>query len=218
MGQIAPDPIAAYIAGLHGPAEPLIEEVEAAGRAAGLPLVDPSTARLLRSLVIATDARQVLEIGTAIGYSALWMGLVLPEEGRLISLEIDPERAATARRYVERAGLGSRVSVIVGDAARLLHKLAGPFDLVFQDGAKRLYEPLLDGLIALLRPGGVLITDNVLWNGEVVPGFIEHPTRDAADARAIQQYNERLSRETRLTTVFLPVGDGVALSVRVDER
>lgn len=218
MGQIVPEPVLAYIGSLHGRPDPLIQEVEEAGRAAGLPLVQPPTAQLLRALVMATGATHVLEIGTAIGYSALWMASAMPEDGRLITLELDAERAATARRYFERAGLASRVSVIVGDAARYLHKVSGPFDVIFQDGSKRLYEPLLDRLIALLRPRGVLVTDNVLWHGEVVPGFVDTPSRDAADTEAIRRYNERLSRETRLTTVFLPVGDGVALSVRTDDR
>ena len=96
-----------------------------------------------------------------------------------------------------------------------MHKVAGPFDLIFQDGDKRLYEPLLDPLIAHLRPGGVLVSDNVLWDGEVIDGFVETPRHDAATTDAIRAYNRRLAAETRLLTTFLPVGDGVALSVRI---
>ncbi len=176
MRQVVPAPVGRYLEALHGPVDPLLETVRAEGLAAGLPLVEPDTARLLRSLVIATGAKKILEIGTAIGYSALWMAQALPPDGQLISLEIDQSRAATARANIERAGLATTISVIVGDASRFLHKVAGPFDLIFQDGDKTLYEPLLDRLVDHLRPGGVLVTDNVLWDGEVVEGFIDDAT------------------------------------------
>ncbi len=215
MRQILAAPLGRYLADLHPPVDPLIDAIRAEGLAAGLPLVEPETGRLLRSLVVSLHARAVLEIGTAIGYSALWMAQALEPEGRLISLELDAGRAATARRNIERAQLTDTVSVIVGDAARFVHKVAGPFDLIFQDGDKRLYEPLLDPLIAHLRPGGVLVSDNVLWDGEVIDGFVETPRHDAATTDAIRAYNRRLAAETRLLTTFLPVGDGVALSVRI---
>jgi predicted O-methyltransferase YrrM len=122
--------------------------------------------------------------------------------------------AAAPRRNLERAGVGHRVHVIVGDAARFLHKVSGPFDLVFQDGAKQQYEPLLDRLVDAMRPGGVLVSDNVLWHGEAVPGFVPEPKRNAADTEAIRSYNRRLADHPRLFTAFLPVGDGVALSMK----
>jgi caffeoyl-CoA O-methyltransferase len=216
MRQILPRPLGHYLADLHPPVDPLLEQIRAEGLAAGLPLVEPDTARLLRGLVMATGARRVLEIGTAIGYSAVWMGQVLPADGLLISMEIDAERAGVARRNFERAGLADRASVIVGDAARFLHKVKGPFDVIFQDGDKQLYESLLPALVDHLRPGGLLVTDNVLWDGEVIEGFVAAPRHDAASTDAIRAYNRRLASEPRLLTTFLPVGDGVALSVRVD--
>ena len=215
MRQILAAPLARYLADLQPPVDPLIEEIRAEGLAAGLPLVEPETGRLLRGLTTALKARAVLEIGTAIGYSALWMAQALETGGRLISLEMDPTRAATARKNIERASLSEIVSVIVGDASRFVHKVGGPFDLIFQDGDKRLYEPLLETLIGLLRPGGVLLTDNVLWDGEVIEGFVEAPRHDQASTEALRSYNRRLTAETRLLTTFLPIGDGVALSVRI---
>ena len=218
MRQILAPPLGRYLAELHGSVDPLLDEIRAEGLAAGLPLVEPETARLLRSLTIALDAHAVLELGTAIGYSALWMAQALRPGGRLISLELDPARAATARTNFARAGLSDTVSVIVGDAARFVHKVSGPFDLIFQDGDKGQYEPLLDALVALLRPGGVLVTDNVLWDGEVIEGFVDVPRHDAASTDAIRAYNRRLATEPRLLTTILPLGDGVALSVRIPEE
>jgi predicted O-methyltransferase YrrM len=215
MRQILAAPLGRYLAELHGSVDPLIDEIRAQGTAAGLPLVESETGRLLRALVIALNARTVLEIGTAIGYSALWMGQALEPGARLISLELDAARAATARKNIERAGLSDTVSVIVGDASRFVHKVAGPFDLIFQDGDKLLYEPLLETLIGHLRPGGVLVTDNVLWDGEVIEGFVGARRHDQASTDAIRAYNCRLAAESRLLTTFLPLGDGVALSVRI---
>jgi predicted O-methyltransferase YrrM len=215
MRQILAPSLTQYLGELHASVDPLLDAVRSEGLAAGLPLVEPDTARLLRSLVIARGARAVLEIGTAIGYSALWMAPAMPPGGRLISMEVDESRAATARRNFERAGLSDTVSVIVGDASRYVHKVAGPFDLIFQDGDKQLYEPLLDRLIDHLPHGGLLVTDNVLWDGEVIEGFVSQPRHDKASTEAIRAYNRRLAREPRLLTTFLPLGDGVALSVKV---
>jgi predicted O-methyltransferase YrrM len=214
MRQILEAPLRDYLSDLHRPVDPLVDEIRAEGVAAGLPLVEPETGRLLRSLIHALKARAVLEIGTAVGYSAIWMAQALEPGSRLISLELDAMRAATARRNIERAQLSEIASVIVGDAFRFVHKVAGPFDLIFQDGDKLLYEPLLDSLIAHLRPGGVLVTDNVLWDGEVIDGFVQTRRHDDASTEAIRAYNRRLAVEKRLLTTFLPLGDGVALSVR----
>lgn len=215
MRQTIAPPVLAYLDRHHPPLEPVLETIRAEGLAAGLPLVDAATARLLRALVISLDARRILEVGTAIGYSATCMALVLPAGGQLLTIEMDAERAATARQNFARAGVDGKVHVIVGDAARFLHKVAGPFDLIFQDGSKQLYEPLLDRLVGHLRPGGVLVTDNVLWHGEVVEGFVDPPVRDAGDTAAIRAYNARLADDSRLFTTFLPLGDGVALSVKL---
>ncbi len=217
MGQIVHDVVEAYLDGLNARGDAVLRAIEEEGRDKGLPLVQPASARLLRALVIASGARHVLEVGTCIGYSAIWMAQALPAEGRLITLENDADRAAVARSNIERAGLAERVSVIVGDASRYLHKVAGPFDVVFQDSDKKLYEPMLDRLVTLLRPGGVLATDNVLWNGEVVEGYVSPPRRDPEDTAALRRYNTLLASDTRLLTTFLPVGDGVALSVKLGD-
>ena len=96
----------------------------------------------------------------------------------------------------------------------MLAKISGPFDLVFQDGDKGLYLPLLDRLVELLRPRGLLVTDNVLWDGEVVPGLVDPPIRDPGDTRAIAEYNEQLSNHPQLMTALVPLRDGLAISVK----
>ena len=107
-----------------------------------------------------------------------------------------------------------RVSVVTGDAQLKIAKVSGPFDLIFQDGDKKLYTPLLDRLVGLLRPGGLLITDNVLWDGEVVPGFQQAPRQRPDDTRAIIEYNQRLAAHPQLVTSIVPLRDGVSISVK----
>jgi predicted O-methyltransferase YrrM len=214
MGAIVPDAVEQYLRGLNRNSDAVLDEVARAGAAQDLPLIDAEVGALLRVLVLATGAKRLLEIGTAIGYSGIWLAGALPANGMLLTMERDPDRAFIARENFARAGLASRANVIAGDAQRMIAKVAGPFDLIFQDGDKRLYVPMLDRLVELLRPGGLLVTDNVLWAGEVVPGFVNRAERDAADTQAIADYNERLNAHPRLATATIPLRDGVAVSVK----
>ena len=215
MGQIVPDAVERYLASLNHAGDPVLTDIAHAGARDDLPLVDAEVGVLLRVLALATRATRVLEIGTAIGYSGLWMAGALPDDGMLITMEVDEGRAKIAREHFSRAGLAGRVNVIVGDAQRMLHKVAGPFDLIFQDGDKKQYLPMLDPLVALLRPGGLLVTDNVLWSGDVVPGFAATPHhRNPDDAAAITNYNEAIHSHPSLLTSLVPLRDGVAISVK----
>jgi predicted O-methyltransferase YrrM len=214
MGQIVPDAIERYLSGLNRFSDPVLDDIARENEARGLPLVDAEVGALLRVMATTIGAARILEIGTAIGYSGIWLAGALPADGMLLTLEMDEERAREARGNFARAGLADRVSVIVGDAKLKVAKVSGPFDLIFQDGDKMLYTPLLDRLVALLRPGGLLVTDNVLWDGEVAPEFTETPHRDAAVTRAIVEYNERVASHPQLTTVIVPLRDGVSISVK----
>ncbi len=215
MGQIVPDLVERYLASLNHLSDPVLDEIARTGRAQKLPLVDAEVGAFLRVLATAIGATRILEIGTAIGYSGTWLAGALPPGGLLLTMELDPERARIARENFARAGVADRANVMVGDASLLLAKVAGPFDLIFQDGGdKTQYVALVDRLVDLLRPKGLLVTDNVLWNGEVVPGFVETPSRKDADTRAIAAYNERINTHPRLMTSTLPLRDGVSISVK----
>jgi predicted O-methyltransferase YrrM len=214
MGKIVPGAVERYLSGLNRHIDAVLEDVAGQGKAQDLPLVDAEVGALLQVLARAVNATRILEIGTAIGYSGIWLARALPPHGMLLTMEMNGERARAARANFERAGLAARTSVIVGDAQRMLAKVSGPFDLIFQDGDKLQYEPMLDRLVDLLRPGGLLVTDNVLWDGEVVPGFVAAPQRDAADTRAISAYNDRINAHPRLMTATVPLRDGLAIAVR----
>lgn len=218
MGQIVPDLVEQYLSGLNHARDSVLDDIARTGDGADLPLIDAEVGALLRVLATAIGASRILEVGTCIGYSGIWLARALPPGGMLITMEKDPQRAQTAKSNFERAGVADRVSVLVGDAQLKLVKVSGPFDLIFQDGAKPLYNPLLDPLVALLRPGGLLVTDNVLWDGEVVPGYVASPRRNEEDTRAIAEYNRRITTHPQLLTAIVPLRDGVAISVKTGSR
>ena len=192
----------------------MLDEIEAQGLRMKLPIVSREVGVLLEVLARAARARRILEIGTAIGYSALWLARALPPDGRLLTIERDPERAAIARAHFERAAIAGRATVLVGDASRLLAKVAGPFDLVFNDGDKQAYGPLHDRIVELLRPAGILVVDNVLWGGDVVSMSTGTDDSRADLGAAIARYNTRLASDDRLITSVIPLRDGLAVAVK----
>lgn len=157
------------------------------------------TAALLQTLALAGGARRILEIGTGDGRFTLSLAAALPPDGMMISMEADAALAGRARSQLAAAGYADRVSVMVGEAARFLHKIAGPFDLIVQGGAQAVDEARHERLVALLRPNGVLVTDNIGGNGDSDP---------------VVAFRHRLAADPRLQTSFLPVGGGVAISVK----
>ena len=214
MGQVVPDAVEQYLSSLNHQADDVLKDIARSGGEQDLPLVDAEVGVLLRVLATSVRAKRILEIGTAIGYSGIWLAGALPGDGTLLTMEMDEQRAQQARGHFARAGLSDRVSVIIGDAQRMLAKVSGPFDLIFQDGDKTQYSPMLDRLVDLLRPAGLLVTDNVLWSGEVVPGFVKKPQHQTADTQAIVEYNQRLNNHPALITSTVPLRDGVAISVK----
>src|SRR4029453_19112788 len=133
MGLIVPDAVEGYLATLNRGSDDVLDRMARGNESRGLPLVDAEVGALLRVLATAIGARRILEIGTAIGYSGIWLAGALPADGLLITMEKDTERARMAKSNFERAGLAQRTNVVVGDAGLLIAKVSGPFDLIFQD-------------------------------------------------------------------------------------
>lgn len=157
------------------------------------------TATLLQTVGLACGARRILEIGAGAGPFTLSLATTLPPDGMMISMAADAELAGRARNDLAAAGYADRVSVMVGEATRFLHKIAGPFDLIVQAGDPAAYESMHERLVALLRPHGVLVTDNIVGNGDRDP---------------VVAFSHRLAADPRLHTSFLQVGGGVAISVK----
>jgi predicted O-methyltransferase YrrM len=161
--------------------------------------------QLLALLVKMLGARRVLEVGMFTGYSALMMASALPDDGELITMDVDPDAQAVATRYFSESPHGRKIHVRMGPALDTLATLEGPFDFAFIDADKKNYPTYYDRVVALLRPGGVVAVDNVLWSGEVLdPGDDE--------ARAIHALNDRVHADPRVDHVLLTVRDGVLIA------
>ena len=196
-----------YLAGVHPPLGPILEEMLKNGRAEGIPVVNPAVGRLLRVLVTALAPKRVVEIGTAIGFSTLWMASALPKGGRIDTIDPDRSRTDRARRYWLRAGVTDRVRVINEPALRVLPRLAPGIDFVFIDAIKTEYSAYLDALLPKMAPGGMITADNLLWNGRIAAGVHDE------DTDALRAFNEKLLSHEQLEATILPVGDGFGVGV-----
>lgn len=174
------------------------EAALAASAAAGLPeiQVSPAQGKQVHVLALAVRARRILEIGTLGGYSAIWLARALPEDGRLVTLELDPRHAQVARENIERAGLSARVEVRVGPAIETLAAMGehdGPFDLVFIDADKQSSTEYFDHALRLSRPGTLIVVDNAVRGGRVAD-----PVDEDESARGMRRLLERLRDERRV--------------------
>jgi caffeoyl-CoA O-methyltransferase len=193
-----------YIEDLFGTSDEVLEATLRDSRRGGLPEINvsPNQGRLLRMLVELSGARRILEIGTLGGYSAIHLARGLPEDGELISLELDEHHAEVARNNVERAGLSDTVEVRVGDAHELLTGLIengeDPFDLVFIDADKEGYPDYLEASLRLVRPGSLILGDNTIRGGTVLD-----PQEETA--RATREFNRLMAEDPRLYGIVLPL-------------
>jgi len=176
---------------------------------ADIPAVAPETGALLRWFAHLLNARHVAEVGTGGGYSGLWLLGGMDPRGTLTSVDADPDHHALAQRAFGDAGLLDRVRLMTGAALQVLPKLADHhYDIVFLDAAKSEYPAYLEHARRLLRPGGVLIADNVLWHGKVAD-----PLEGDDDTSGIREFNDQVREDPTLLPVLLPVGDGVLCAV-----
>jgi caffeoyl-CoA O-methyltransferase len=205
-----------FVRETYHPEDDLLLAINAEIAARGKPPmhIGPEQGRVLQVLMAAIGARRVLEIGTFFGYSAVWIARGLPAGGRLICLEVADDHAATARRFLARAGLFDQVEVRTGPALDLLSAVAGdgPFDLIFLDADAANYSAYLDWIERLLRPGGILIVDNAYLYG----GLLRDDDRQADDDpgyRSMHEVHRRLSNSGAWTGTVMPYRDGLAVAV-----
>jgi caffeoyl-CoA O-methyltransferase len=199
-----------YLERLLPPRDPLLREMEERAAQEDIPISDPEIGRLLGILARATGARLIVEVGTAIGYGALCLARGAPE-ARVVTIDTDPQRLAVARGYLERAGVADRVELVEGAALEVLPRLRGPFDLAYVDAVKKEYRRYLDLLVPILRVGGVVALDNLLWKGHVA----DPPDEDDPDADALRAFNGYLMMHPQLQAVVLPFGDGLGVATKI---
>lgn len=189
----------------------ILEEIDKFGQRNDIPIIGPLVGRFLHLLVRACKPRSILEIGTAIGYSTIWLASALPDSSRLTTIEIDEKILRTAKENIEKAKLATKVRLLLGDAAKLVPLMNEGNDLIFLDTEKSLYPKLLPDLIRLLNVGGFLVADNTLWGGRVA-------TNDRSKATlAVKDFDNKIINDRRLFTVIIPIRDGVSLSYKLDD-
>ena len=176
--------------------------------------ISPEQGALMAMLVGLMGARRCLEVGTFTGYSALSVALALPAEGRLVCCDLSREWTDVARRYWDSAGVADRIELRIGPASDTLDALlaegdADSFDFAFIDADKPNYDAYYERALRLVRPGGVIAIDNVLWSGAVID-----PEDDTPDTRAIRALNDKIAGDERVDAVLVPIGDGLTLARR----
>ena len=200
-----------YLYDLLPERDTVVREMEAYAHKHGHSIIGPAVARLLALLAQVSGARRIFEMGSAIGYSTVWLARAAGPRAEIFYTDGNPENARRAEAYFRRAGVSRRIHVLTGDALALLKKTPGKFDLIFNDVDKHQYPAALRTALPKLRRGGLLITDNTLWNGKVAR---RAATADAA-TRGVQEFNRLAYASQQLFTVLLPLRDGVTVCRKV---
>lgn len=205
----------AYLEDLHPAPHPLLLELEQLGHAEKIPIVSRETGRLLSTLVHAMQANRILEIGTAYGFSTLWMALALPPAGRIWTIDPDRERTKIALGFWERAGRAQAIEVINQPALEVLPTFpVRNLDIVFIDAIKSEYAEYLEASVPLLKRSGLVVVDNLLWSGRAAA---EPKATDSADTQAIREFNKIFLTHPQLDATIIPLGDGTGIGARLDE-
>ncbi|MEO1144486.1 MAG: class I SAM-dependent methyltransferase [Cyanobacteria bacterium J06638_22] len=187
---------------------------ETAQHPRGIMQVAPDQGQFLGFLVQLVGVQKALEIGVFTGYSSLSIALALPPEGQLVACDVSEEYTAIARRYWEKAGVADKVNLRIAPALETLDQLiaegaSGSFDLAFIDADKENYQNYFERSLQLLRLGGLIVVDNVLWSGDVAD-----PTNQGASTRALRQFNQALHTDERVTLSMIPMADGITLAMK----
>lgn len=201
-----------YLYGALPERDEVLRAIEAEAEKRKIPIVGPAVGRVLHQLALALRAKTVFEMGSAVGYSTIWWARAVGENGRVIYTDGDKKKANEARGYFEKAGVAGRIDVRVGDALEILsEQKPGAFDIIFNDVDKEDYLRAFKLAVPRVRSGGLFITDNVLWRGEVA-----NPEK-SSDKRAkiMAEYNRLLYGSRELFTTILPLRDGVAISLKL---
>ncbi len=187
----------------------VVAEMESYARRRDVPIIGPAVARMLALLVQVSGAKRIFEMGSAIGYSTIWLARAAGPGAEVFYTDGNPENARRAKEYFRRAGVAGRIHVLVGDALQLLRKTPGKFDLIFNDVDKHQYPAVLRLAVPRIRRGGLFITDNTLWSGRVA-----RPGRDKY-TRGIQRFNRMVYSSKQLFPVLIPLRDGVTVCRKI---
>jgi caffeoyl-CoA O-methyltransferase len=202
-------PVDNYMYSLLPARDEVLAEMEQYATEHKIPIIGPAVARVLQQLAMMVNARNIFELGSAIGYSTIWWAQAVGEKGRVIYTDGDRKNTERARGYFARAGVSNRITSHTGDALEVLSEQKQEFDIIFNDVDKEDYPRVLRLVAPRLRKGGLFITDNVLWSGKVVE-------KNPADAstKAILEFNRKLYESKDFYTTLLPIRDGLAVALK----
>ena len=204
----------AFIDSLDTGNTPFLNGIEKEAKETNVPIIRTQVQSLLKLLLAMRKPATILEVGCAIGFSALLMSEYGPEDCHITTIEKYEKRIPVARENFRRAGKGERITLLEGDAAEILQKMTGAYDMIFMDAAKGQYIHFLPDVLRLLAPGGILLSDNVLQDGNILESRFAVTRRNRTIHSRMREYLYELKHHPQLETVILPVGDGVTLSVR----
>jgi predicted O-methyltransferase YrrM len=201
-----------YLQTLSRGLPPFLEDLEASALSERVPLIRKDTQDVIRMLLALHKPENILEIGTAVGFSAIFMCSC--SDARIVTIENFPRRIREAEENIRKSGYGGRITLVPGDAQAILPTLEGPFDLALLDAAQGQYGSFLPELLRLLRSGGLLITDNVLIGGDLLESQYAVERRKRTIYKRMRMYMRELTGREDLVTSVLPVGDGLAVTVK----
>ncbi len=193
---------------------PFLNQLEQFAIETNVPVIRPQMQNLLKLLLVMKQPKRILEVGTAIGFSALLMSEYGPADCKITTIEKYEKRIPLARENFKKAGKEEQILLLEGDAADILKKLKAPFDFIFMDAAKGQYIHFLPDILNLMPTGGVLVSDNVLQDGDVMESRFAVTRRDRTIHSRMRDYLYELKQNKQLCTDILPVGDGVTISVK----
>ncbi len=194
---------------------PFLDEIEQYAIKTNVPVIRPQMQSLLKLLLAMKQPKQILEVGTAIGFSALLMSEYGPADCHITTIEKYEKRIPIAKENFSKSGQGNRITLLEGDATELLKELKEKYDFIFMDAAKGQYIHFLPNILALMPIGGILISDNVLQDGDILESRYAVTRRDRTIHSRMREYLYELKHNEQLQTDILPVGDGVTISVKI---
>ena len=201
------DDVEEYLYKLLPERDEVVSEMEKYAAENDIPIIGPAVARMLALFVQVSGAKRIFEMGSAIGYSTIWLARAAGPKGKVVYTDGDPEKARRAKDYFRRAGVAKRIEIRVGNALELVKKAPGTFDLIFNDVDKHQYPDALHAALPKLRRGGLFIADNTLWSGKAA----RPAAADDADTQGVQEFNRLVYASKKLYPVLIPLRDGVTV-------
>jgi len=207
--QITAPEIERYIGNLYPPEDPVLKEMEQLGDQVGFPIVGPLVGRLFYQLAKMTSAKRIFEMGSGFGYSAVWFALGAPEDGEIHLTDLSQKNLTRAKEFLTKADLAHKARFYAGEALEILRKTEGLFDIIFIDIGKEQYPDALKLAKPKVKRGGLLVTDNLLWFGQVL-----EDKGDSATA-GVKQYNQMLFNDRDFISTLLPIRDGIGVAYKI---